>query len=348
MSTDYHDPIESGSPANSSVINTPLAQLDQAIKDITTTEKDGHIVQASGSDLAQQQRLNFAGYGVSAANDAGNSATKVLGAPNVPNARLTLTTATPVTISDVTAATALYYTPLYGGNFTMSLDDGTGKESIVLSPEISISLAGLTANKIYDAFVYNNAGTLTLELLAWSTDSARATALGNSALGFLVKSGDVTRRYVGTIRITGTTGQCEDSVTKRFVWNLYNRRPRNLYKIISGSWAYTTATWRQANADAANKVEYVIGLREDSVSLQYSCDASGTVYVAIGINTTSTYQLPSRTRNQASLSVELTLRALVTYFPALGYSYAAAVEFGGASGNFNPAGVHGINGVVLT
>lgn len=77
MSTNYHTPIANGASADSDTINDPLAELDQALSDVIVTEKDGHIIQEEGSDLAQQQRLNFAGSSVLAENDAGNSATKV-------------------------------------------------------------------------------------------------------------------------------------------------------------------------------------------------------------------------------------------------------------------------------
>lgn len=352
MSTDYHVPIPSSprQPANADTINIPLSQLDQAIKDLAVTQQDGHIIQRGGSDIAQQQRLNFAGYGVAAENDAANSASKVLGAPNVPNARLTLTSGTPVTTNDVTAATTLYLSPLYGGKFTLSLDNGSGLEVIRLSAEISISLAGLTANKNYDVFGYDNSGTLALELLAWSTDAARATALANNNLGFLVKSGTVTRRYLGTIRITGTTGQCEDSKTKRYVWNLYNRRSRPMEKLIASNWSYTTASWRQANADTSNKVEFVVGQVEEPISAQYTSVLNGTVssYIGVGINSTSSVTNPSR-RNSANASAAIDICAtLPTALPTLGYNYIAGIEYGAASATFAGNSIFGVSGWVYS
>lgn len=79
MSANHHTPIPSSprQPANAATINDPLAQLDQAITDIVTTEKDGHIIQDEGVDLPQQQRLNFTGGGVTVTNDGGNNRTVV-------------------------------------------------------------------------------------------------------------------------------------------------------------------------------------------------------------------------------------------------------------------------------
>jgi hypothetical protein len=77
MTTDYHTPIPNGASADVKEINGPLAQLDQAIKNITVVEKDGHIIQDEGVDLPQQQYLDFQGAGVEVTNDTENSKTVV-------------------------------------------------------------------------------------------------------------------------------------------------------------------------------------------------------------------------------------------------------------------------------
>ncbi len=77
MTTNHHTPPVDGAPANMSVIRAPLAELDQAISDLALTEKDGHIIQDDGTDVAQQQRLDFVGAGVVVTNDAGNNKTVV-------------------------------------------------------------------------------------------------------------------------------------------------------------------------------------------------------------------------------------------------------------------------------
>jgi hypothetical protein len=76
--------------------------------------------------------------------------------------------------------------------------------------EVSASLSGLTPNTNYDVLGYNNSGTLALDLVAWTNGTTRATALARQD-GVLVKSGATTRRYLGTLRTTGTTGQTEFS-----------------------------------------------------------------------------------------------------------------------------------------
>ena len=79
--------------------------------------------------------------------------------------------------------------------------------------------------------------------------------------GVYTKSGDATRRYVGTFRTTGTTGQTEDSVTKRFVFNANNQISKNVRKVdTTGSWTYQATAYRYANNSSLNKVEVVCGL----------------------------------------------------------------------------------------
>lgn len=98
------------------------------------------------------------------------------------------------------AGSTLYWTP-YRGNRT-SLYDGT-RWKVHAVAESSIALTGLTSGKPYDVFLYDNAGTPTLELLVWTSDTVRATALALQD-GVYVKSGATTRRYLGTIYTTAT------------------------------------------------------------------------------------------------------------------------------------------------
>jgi hypothetical protein len=98
--------------------------------------------------------------------------------------------------------------------------------------------------------------------------------------GRYCQTGDKTRLYLGTFRTTSTTttedsmgGSASQTGGKRFLWNYYNRVTRQLAVFDSTStWAYTTATWRAANAISANRVEMVIGLDEEAMSA--SCVAT--------------------------------------------------------------------------
>lgn len=175
--------------------------------------------------------------------------------------RLTLESGVPISTTDQTAKTTLYFTP-YNGN-SISLYDGSEWDLFSFS-ELSLSLSGYTANTNYDIFIYDNSGTLTLESTAWTNDTTRATSLTTQD-GIYVKSGAITRRYLGTIRITGTTGQCEDSLTSRFIWNMYNKKDRQVRRYGPGMWTYGTNVWRVFAGAAASSydIRVVNGLVED-------------------------------------------------------------------------------------
>jgi hypothetical protein len=92
--------------------------------------------------------------------------------PVVPGGRLTLTSGTSVTTSDVTGAGTLYYTP--DVHNLIRLYDGT-RWKLHTFTERSLALT-LTASRAYDVFIYDNAGTLTLELsAAWNSDGTTRT-----------------------------------------------------------------------------------------------------------------------------------------------------------------------------
>jgi len=166
--------------------------------------------------------------------------------------RLTLTSGVPVTTSDVTAATTIYFTP-YKGNHIALYNEDFEDWRLHNFTELSYSLAGIAADTNFDVFVYNNAGTLSLEIVAWSDATTRATALAVQD-GVYVKSGAFAHRFLGAFRTTSTIGQCEDSQEKRFVSNFYNTVTKLLYASASAEHTYNSTTRRPWNNDSNNSV----------------------------------------------------------------------------------------------
>ncbi|MFM9889791.1 MAG: DUF2793 domain-containing protein [Rickettsiales bacterium] len=210
-------------------------------------------------------------------------------APMVCEGRLTLTTVTPVTTANVTAATTLYFTP-YRGN-RIALYDGTSAWATLAFSELSLAVPAV-ANQMYDVFAYNNAGTAALEATAWTNDTTRATALTRQD-GVFVRTGATTRRYLGSFR-TIASGQTEDSANNRYMWNYYNRtlRPMSAFD-ATASWTYSSPAWRQANGNSANQLNFVIGVSEDAVnvalmnSVTNSTATARTVYATVGLDNTA-------------------------------------------------------------
>jgi hypothetical protein len=250
--------------------------------------------------------------------------------------RLTLTTAVPVTTADVTAATTVYYTPYVGNR--IALFDGVSEWSNLSFTQLSIALGTDAINLPYDVFAYNNAGVVAIERLAWSSLTARATTLVTQD-GVLVKSGQTTRRYLGTYRTTGTVGQTEDSAAKRYVWNYYHRSRKPLTKVdATATWNYTTATYQQANASTANQVELVCGWAESMLELAvYGGASNGTANVAIAVSIgedaiTSVAGVIGRGQAIQVISTFVPVSAFLCKMPAVGGHYYTWLEKSAATG----------------
>lgn len=204
--------------------------------------------------------------------------------------RLTLTSATPVTTSDVTAATNVYVTPVRGGQCTFY--DGSATWTLLTNAEVTVPVPASTVTP-YDVWCRNNAGSMACDTTAWTNDTARATALALQN-NVYVKTGDTTRRWVGSFRTTGVNGQTEDSITNRFVCNYYNRVRRHLLVTLAATEVYNLTTIRQLNGDATKQVNFLNCLNDFEVEAktQVTC-GNGTAGInvssGIGLDTTTAF-----------------------------------------------------------
>lgn len=257
--------------------------------------------------------------------------------PGNPGGRLSLSSGTSITTTDITAATNVYYYPHIDGY--VKIYDGSSWVPRAFTIA-ALALGTLTSGKNYDVFGYSNAGVFTLELsAAWTSDTAREAtwelALQN---GVLVRTGVPGRRYLGTIRTTSTT-TTEDSKAKRFCWNYYNRVHRSMsVKDSTDTWAYSTNAWRQANGSAANVVEAVVGattpLEAHAVALGKSSIGD---YISAGIGINQTGATDSVTTGATGLGVNLyVIQNSADYkgYLTSGYNYVAWLEFGGTGTTF--------------
>lgn len=267
--------------------------------------------------------------------------------------RLTLESGVAVSTSNQTAKTTLYFTPYNGNQIALY----NGSAWIMRSfTETSLSLSGYTADTNYDIWAYDNAGTLTLASTAWTNATTRATALALQN-GVYVKSGDATRRYLGTIRTTATAGQSEDSASKRFVWNYYNRiQTQNNTHDTTTSWTYNgNGTYRICNggtgAGAAWKHEFVFGLSscvDAQAILEGVTTNSSNPGIAIGFNSV----VPNSSKTSKFAVLETTGRSMIVTGSSneFGYVYIATIETSSAAGSATFYSVDGIytNGIFIT
>lgn len=276
---------------------------------------------------------------------AANTSEPAIGDTYVCTGRLTLTTGVPITTADVTAAETVYFTPFRGDK--IDLYDATDQRW-VRYPFSELSLDVPDATQVNDVFIYNNGGSLTLEAVAWSTTTARATALVTQN-GVLVKSGATGRRYLGSFyATTAGNGQTEDSLANRLLWNYYNRVPRPMeVKDTTNTWAYSTATIRQANGAVTNQLAMVRGVEEDAatavVTAHLANDDLTARAVAIGVGVDSTTVFSGESRQFITYNTSQTAVPNASYygFPGLGYHFLAWLERGAGAGTQTWSGDNG-------
>lgn len=159
--------------------------------------------------------------------------------------------------------------------------------------------------------------------------------------GVYVKSGATTRRLLGTIAITDTTGQTEDSVANRLVWNAHipaRKRRTLLRRESTDSWTYSTAAWRQANGSKANQVNFVTGLAEDPVSARNVVMSSVSVnnnrvrFGGIGENKTTDWS-GGTVFQQGTNFASIVTPCFYEGIPPIGRNYLAMIEYGPGSGS---------------
>jgi len=237
------------------------------------------------------------------------------------NGRLTLTSGEPRPSTVVTGASTVYFSP-YLGNY-ISLYNGNW--NVYEFEEASLDISSLTASTLYNVYGYWDGQALQLEA------STTATATQD---GRLVKSGDPTRLYLGTIYTSGA-GTTEHSAAKKFVWNYFNQFPLRLIKWDATSHTYGTAAYRYWNNDSANKVEFVIGLTgwfvDFTIDMDTTAGAAATAYVGAGLDTASA---PNAV---AGISTGIRSRAAQTAKEMLsaGYHYISALEYATATSTFS-------------
>ena len=169
--------------------------------------------------------------------------------------RLTLQSGVPISTSDQADKTNLYFTP-YNGN-KISLYNGASWITHKFTQR-TLAVGGFTASKPYDIFIHNNAGTLTLSGVVWTNNTTRAAALTTQD-GVYVKTGATGYRYLGTIYID--SGQkCQDTSTKKFVWNYYNRILRSMLVTETTIHTYSGAARLWNNSSTNNLIMLVTGM----------------------------------------------------------------------------------------
>jgi hypothetical protein len=255
--------------------------------------------------------------------------------------RLTGASGTPVMTSDSTAISTLYLAQYTGSR--IALYDTTNSRWVVRnSAEVSLAITGRTTDLPFDVFAYWTGSAVALEFLNWSSATARATALARTD-GVWHKSADASRRYIGTCRprsattvhwVTGTA----DSPAKFDIWNFYNRVNVG-FRVwdTTNTWTYTTATWRQARASTNNQVDVVVGIQEDSISIQLEVTSRNSTIsilraVGLGVDSTSSPTGIRAASENTVASRNAHQAAMLSHQPGIGRHFYAWLEWSTATG----------------
>lgn len=248
--------------------------------------------------------------------------------------RLSLVSGTAVPTTDQTAKTVIWFVPHISDKLSL-YNGATWVDATINSPSVAVPSI---ATGTFDIFAYDNGGSVALETLNWTNDTTRATALAVQN-GRRVKSGDATRRYLGTGRTTTSSGQCEDSIARRFLWNNFNQVERILKKVdTTANWLVTgSSPLRPWNNTTANRVELVIGVSEEPVYLEFlglhSVAAGGTANVGIGLDSTSVNSADVSPASNSTSSVLTIAFAKYRSIPAAGYHFLQLLEFANSASN---------------
>jgi hypothetical protein len=260
--------------------------------------------------------------------------------PSTNTFRLSGVSATPVMTADSTALGTIYLTQ-YKGN-AIALYDGTNWQLVSPTSEPSLAVTGRTTDLPFDVFAYLNAGTVSLEFLNWTSATVRATGVSR-VNGVWTKTGDTTRRLVGSCRARSATAfhwvtKGDDLPCKLDLWNTDNRVPIGVQlRALTNTWAYTLATWRQAQASVNYQVDLIAGLQEDYFVADLQASSRNSTIsiprqVGIGYDSTTAFTgITAATANEVA-SIEASQVASVVHQPAIGRHFYAWLEISTATG----------------
>jgi hypothetical protein len=208
-------------------------------------------------------------------------------------------------------------------------EDSLWKVKEIPDAGITVACTGLTATTAYYLYVYDNAGTLTLDL---------STTVPVTQSGINVKTGATDRLLIARCYTDGSGDVVtyNENAAKQLLCNIYNKRKIGLRKIdTTNTWTYSTTTWRAANNDTANRVEFVTDGKDAVVAnvhgLGYN-STSSSVQVAVGVALDATNTNHAATFGAYETSDGGAFDTRYNGLPSAGYHYLQWTEIGGGGG----------------
>jgi len=192
------------------------------------------------------------------------------------------------------SVSTIFFGPLPDKGNLITLDNGSGVLSTKTFTEISLSLAtGFTSGNVYDVYVYNNSGTLTLDTAVWTNTTTPPTR-GSDAAGRLTKNGATNELLVGAIFMTSNT-TTQDNGSARYISNVFNTDFRGMSASDStASWTVTSTTFVAANGNTTNgqgRVSFLQAVSSNTFTAHYTAyyanNSTTQTLAGIGIDSTT-------------------------------------------------------------
>lgn len=278
-----------------------------------------------------------------------------------PSVRLSLASGIAITGSDIVGAITVYAVPV--GHIATPIFNGTA-DVVHLRDEVSVGLDATDhpASKNFDIFEAVVSGSIiagtgpdwTAGAVAGS-DIARGTGAGSTEVelfhGRMVNKNSITLRVtggadhviparqanmLGSFRTVGA-GETEDSKLRRLVSSAYLPAARPMERIeTTDNWNYSTASWRQANGSADNKVAYLSSLGGGIAEASVNCIVStsgGVVFPSVGIGVDSSTVNLAILLSQATSTTVSGVGVAASYkgAPGAGYHEIRWLEYGGGA-----------------
>lgn len=245
--------------------------------------------------------------------------------------RLYITSGQPY--ADTSSGTNIRLGPTNQGSIISFYDTGLGVWVPQTIGETTLALSGLSANTNYDVYAASsNSTTATLSTVVWTNDTTPPTR--GTQDGHLIINGDATKLLVGSFRAVDAT-HTADTPGSRWVSNIYNAAPRNLFaQDPTGSWTYASTAWQAADANTADgqgRVSILQAVSTTPIDFHSFCRGSSLIAldnVRIGIaeDTTTTANLADISGLSAAANADVALSCHATLNPYTGYHYIQRVE----------------------
>lgn len=338
---------------------------NKTLDDIATAAwAQGDLLYYNGTDLV---RLPAGTVGQLLATLGGSANPAWLTQPVTrPQGRLTLTTGTPVMVSDVTAAGTIFYDPFDFGSFCPVWDGSKWLYFNFAELSLILDATGVLSANNYDVFAYNNSGALAIGFgPSWSTgggsSTARGTGAGSTAIqrqnGLWVNTNAIVLRnnsvntasipasqatYLGTFRATanGQTAMqfkpaaaAGGAANVLGLFNAYNRVPvASINRDSNSANTNSSTTPRSLNNSTSNRISIMDGLGEiyvkTSVLVQIATNGGAASGYQVGVLLNATSGTPGVFENftQGSGTVNIVCPSREGFPPSLGFNFYQWME----------------------